>query len=64
MKIIALILAIVFFVIGLGYALGFLQLFVSHSEGTHHVKHAILFWVLAFLSIIWFRFQSAPRASR
>ena len=62
MKIAAIILAIVFFVVGLGYAMGWLQFMVSSAEaGGHHVKHAILFWVLALLALIWYRFQSAPQ---
>lgn len=57
MKALALALAVIFFIVGLAYAMGWLQLFTSEAS-PHHVKHAIVFWVLAFLGLIWYRFQS------
>lgn len=63
MKALSLVLVFVFLIIGIGYAMGWLQFFV-HEPGTHHIKHAILAWVLALLSLIWFRFQSSPQPSR
>lgn len=58
MKPLALVLALVFFVVGILYMTGTLQ-FLVHDSGPH-MKHAIVSWVLALLSLIWFRFQSQP----
>ncbi len=60
MKALALLLAAVFFVLGLLYGLGMVQWFAHSGEG-HHYKHMILLWVLALLCLIWARFQRAPR---
>jgi hypothetical protein len=45
------ILAVVFLVVAALYALGILQLFASTTTGPH-IKHAILFVVLAVASLI------------
>ena len=47
-----LILAVVFFVIGVLYYLGVLQIAVSDTHAAHHTTHAILFSVLAIASLI------------
>ncbi len=57
MKAIALVLAIVFFVLGILYAMGILNFFSHHATG-HHYKHMIVLWLLSFLCIIWLRFQN------
>lgn len=46
------ILAVVFFVIGVLYYLGVLQIAVSDTHAAHHTTHAILFSVLALASLI------------
>ncbi len=46
------ILAVVFFVIGVLYYLGVLQIAVSDTHAAHHTTHAILFSVLAVASLI------------
>lgn len=46
------ILAVVFFVIGVLYYLGVLQIAVSDPHAAHHTTHAILFSVLAIASLI------------
>jgi hypothetical protein len=56
MKAIAILLSLVFFVLGILYWNGTLQVGASHA-GPHH-SHAILFMVLAVLSLIWLRFVS------
>ncbi|HEY9086383.1 MAG TPA: hypothetical protein VIN40_10690 [Candidatus Tyrphobacter sp.] len=56
MKVLALLLAAAFFVIGLLYGLGILQIFTREGVG-HHYTHWILLWILALLSLIWARFQ-------
>lgn len=61
MKALALFLALVFFVLGILYATGTLQLF-THEASPHHWKHTIVLWILALLCLIWARFQRAPRA--
>ncbi|HEY8798508.1 MAG TPA: hypothetical protein VIO85_11665 [Candidatus Dormibacteraeota bacterium] len=45
------ILAVIFLVVAVLYALGDLQLFASTTSGPHY-KHAILFVVLAVASVI------------
>jgi hypothetical protein len=65
MKVLALVLAVAFFVIGLLYGMGVINFFTkSGVEHAHHVSHLIVFWVLALLCLIWFRFQGAPQSSR
>ncbi|HTV74704.1 MAG TPA: hypothetical protein VME66_13490 [Candidatus Acidoferrales bacterium] len=59
MKILAALLALVFFVLGILYWTGTIQFGSSHA-GPHH-SHAILFFVLGILSLVWMRF--APGAS-
>ncbi len=46
------ILAAVFFVIGALYYEGVLQILVTDSHAPHHTTHAILFSVLAIVSLI------------
>jgi len=46
------IVAVVFFVIGVLYYLGVLQIAVSDTHAAHHTTHAILFSVLAIASLI------------
>jgi len=55
-KVLAIALAAVFFILAALYATGLLQL-GAHEPGPH-VKHAILFVVLGILSLVWLRFQS------
>lgn len=57
MKVVALALAAIFFLLAVLYALGLVQL--GASEPGHHFKHAALFAVLGVLSLVWMRFQSA-----
>jgi hypothetical protein len=58
---IAVLLAIVFFVLGALYGLGKIDFLtqsgVAHS---HHIAHLVVCWVLALLCLIWARFQGAP----
>ena len=58
MKALAIVLAIAFFVIAVLYWTGTLQIAVR-EPGPHH-KHAVLFAGLGILSLIWYRFQTAP----
>jgi hypothetical protein len=60
-KNIALLLALAFFVIGILYGLGKINWFTeSGAAHPHHITHLIVAWVLAFLCLIWARFQTAP----
>lgn len=62
MRVIAYLLAAVFFVLGILYGLGKVNLFTESGAGhAHHITHLIILWVLALLCLIWARFQSAPR---
>jgi len=45
-------LAVIFFVIGVLYYLGVLQIAVSDTHAAHHTTHAILFSVLAIASLV------------
>jgi phosphate starvation-inducible membrane PsiE len=58
---IALAFALVFFVMGILYGLGRINLFTeSGNAHAHHITHLIVAWFLALLCLIWARFQSAP----
>ena len=61
MKPLSLVLAVVFFILGILYGLGKINFFTA-SGGTHehHYSHLIICWFLALLCLIWFRFQSQP----
>jgi len=61
-KALALVLAVVLFIIAILYALGVLQ--VGSHHGGRHVSHAVLFAVLGILSLIWMRFQARPSGAR
>ncbi len=62
MRVIAIALAVVFFVLGILYGLGKINWFTqSGAQHAHHVTHLVVLWVLALLCVIWARFQSAPR---
>ncbi|MGA2759533.1 MAG: hypothetical protein ABSF08_04315 [Candidatus Cybelea sp.] len=62
MKSLALVLAVVCFIVGILYGLGTINWFTQSGAGhAHHITHLIVFWVLALLCVIWARFQSAPR---
>ncbi len=60
MRVIAIVLAVIFFVIGILYGMGKINAFTASGAGhEHHVTHLILFWVLALLCLIWARFSNA-----
>lgn len=62
MRVIAMVLAAVFFVLGILYGLGKVNwLTESGAAHPHHITHLVVLWVLALLCLIWARFQSAPR---
>ena len=63
MKPIALILAVVFFVLGILYWMGTINWFTQSGSGhQHHTTHLIISWALALLCLIWARFQSSAPA--
>lgn len=62
MKALAIIIAVVFFVVGLLYGLGTISFFTKSGEAhAHHMTHLVLCWVIAFLALIWYRFQRSAR---
>ncbi|HEX3670647.1 MAG TPA: hypothetical protein VHT92_02965 [Candidatus Cybelea sp.] len=64
MRAIALLLAAVFFVLGILYGLGKINYFTeSGAAHPHHVTHLVVCWVLALLCLIWARFQGSPSRS-
>jgi len=60
-KALALVLAVVFFIIAILYAAGVLQ--IGSHHGGRHISHAVLFAVLGVLCLIWMRFQTSGRSS-
>lgn len=61
MRVIAIALAVIFFIVGILYGMGKINLFTqSGAEHAHHVTHLVVAWILALLCLIWARFQSAP----
>ncbi|HEY3675389.1 MAG TPA: hypothetical protein VGK84_05310 [Candidatus Tumulicola sp.] len=61
MKALAIVLAVVFFVLGILYGMGKINMFTQSGPGhEHHITHLIILWVLALLCLIWARFQRAP----
>jgi hypothetical protein len=59
-KLLALVLALVFFVLGALYGLGTINFLTkSGTEHAHHVSHLVVCWVLALLALIWYRFQTS-----
>lgn len=61
MRVIAIVLAIVFFVLGILYGMGKISWFTeSGARHAHHITHLVILWFLALLCLIWARFQSAP----
>ncbi len=62
MRVIAVALAIIFFVLGILYGMGKINFFTqSGAQHARHITHLVVLWVLALLCLIWARFQSAPR---
>ena len=62
MKALAMLLAVVFFILGILYGLGTINFFTESGAGhAHHISHLVICWVLALLCLIWARFQTAPR---
>jgi hypothetical protein len=62
MRVVAIVLAVFFFVLGILYWMGKVNFFTESGAGhAHHTTHLIVSWVLALLCLIWARFQSAPR---
>ena len=52
MRVIAIALAVVFFVLGILYGMGKINLFTeSGAAHTHHITHLVVFWVLALLCL-------------
>ena len=65
MKALALLLAVVFFLLGILYGLGTINLFTkSGTEHSHHITHLVLCWILALLALVWYRFQSSADGVR
>ncbi|PZR58535.1 MAG: hypothetical protein DLM50_03385 [Candidatus Meridianibacter frigidus] len=62
MKTLALVLAIILFVLALLAWSGIAAFLPALGiDGTHHLKHGILYFVLGILCLVWMRFSaSAP----
>lgn len=60
MKMIAIVLAVVFFALGLAYGMGWINFFTKSGElHAHHITHLVVSWVIALLCVVWYRFQSS-----
>lgn len=64
MKMLALIVAILCFLLAVLYWLGVKLVPALGMDGQHHLKHAILFFILGVLSLVWMRFASNTIATR
>jgi hypothetical protein len=65
MKPLALALAVVFVVLAIMAFVGVnAGVHALGLDGTHHAKHAVLYAILAVLSLIWFRFQTNAATAR
>jgi len=63
MKILALVLTVVFVLFAITAATGICNAVPALGfDGSHHIKHAILYAVLGVLSIVWYRFQANASA--
>jgi hypothetical protein len=58
MRVLAIVLAVFFFVLGILYGLDKVP---GVGHGHPHVKHLIVLWILALLCLVWARVQRAPR---
>jgi len=59
MKILALVLAVVFILFAVTAATGICSAVPALGfDGSHHIKHAIVYAILAVLSALWYRFQA------
>ncbi len=60
MKPLALALAVVFLILAVMTFTGVdLGVKAAGLDGGHHTKHAVLYAILAALSLVWFRFQNS-----
>jgi tryptophan-rich sensory protein len=61
LKYLALVIAIICFVIAICYALGVISWFADPTH-KHHISHFVLFVVLGILALVWMRFagERAP----
>jgi hypothetical protein len=59
MKPLALVLAVVFVILAIMAFVGVnAGVHAMGLDGTRHLKHAVLYAILAALSLVWFRFQN------
>lgn len=64
MKLLALIVAIVCFILAILYWLGVRLVPALGMDGQHHLKHGILFLILGALALVWMRFASNDATRR
>lgn len=62
MRVVAVLLAIVLLIIGLYFGFVFQPADAHPFLGMHRGKHAVLFFGLAILALIWARFQTSASA--
>lgn len=61
MRIVALVLAIICFIIAICYAVGVIGWFADPAH-KHHISHFVLFVVLGVLALVWMRFAGERAA--
>ncbi len=64
MKTLALIVAVVCFLLAILYWVGVKLIPALGMDGQHHLKHGILFLILGVLALVWMRFASSDAARR
>ncbi len=64
MKMLALIVAVVCFLVAILYWVGVKLIPALGMNGHHHRNHGILFFILGALALVWMRFASNTGATR
>ncbi|MBC5829558.1 MAG: hypothetical protein GIW98_05130 [Candidatus Eremiobacteraeota bacterium] len=64
MKMLALIVAVVCFLLAILYWVGVKLIPALGMDGQQHLKHGILFFILGALALVWMRFASNTGATR
>ena len=62
MKTLALVLAIMFFLLGILYAMGTIN-FLASTAHAHHLKHLVVLWIFSALCLAWYRMQGTAQPS-
>ncbi len=64
MKMLALLAAVICFLLAILYWAGAKLIPAIGMDGQHHLKHGILFVILGVLALVWMRFAGSERTMR